>query len=168
MARVVENMLFRRFEPKQKRLFLMQIDGIPAYLVHVSARPKFSFGVGEIHHINTYFKYKGKVSWESITINLYDPIEESGMLAVYQWVLSHHDPTSGRDGYQDVYKKNIQLLLLDPQGTVIEQWTLHGAWVSSIDPDNLDFANTSDFLDISLTINFDYATLDFSASPEPA
>lgn len=168
MARVVENMLFRRFEPKQKRLFLMQIDGIPAYMVYASARPNFSFAVGEVHHINTYFKYKGKISWNPINLTLYDPIEESGMMAVYQWVLAHHDPTTGRDGYQDVYKKNIQLLLLDPQGAVIEQWTFHGAWVADINGDSLDFSDASGLVNVQLTIQFDYATLDFSAVPENA
>jgi len=168
MARVVENMLFRRFEPKQRRLFLMQIDGIPAYMVYASARPSFNFDVGEVHHLNTRFRYKGKITWEPITITLYDPIEESGAMAVYQWVLAHHDPTSGRDGYQDVYKKNIQLLLLDPQGTVIEQWTFHGAFISNVNPGDLDFSDAAGLLNIQLTIQYDYATLDFSAVPENA
>ena len=43
-----------------------------------------------------------------------------------EWVRTSHESITGRDGYADFYKKDIQCYLLGPVGDKIEQWTLKG------------------------------------------
>ena len=98
---------FTPFEPKMKNRFIMEIDGIPAYLVKTMARPSIVF-----------------------------------------------------DGYSSEYKKDITFNLLSPNGEKIEQWIIKGAFITTANFQDLDFAS-DEVLDIELTIQYDYAILEF-------
>ena len=79
-------MMFTAFEPKLQNRFLMDIDGIPAYLIKKIARPAVSFNEVTLDHINIKRKVKGKASWENISMDLYDPVTPSGAQAVMEWL----------------------------------------------------------------------------------
>jgi hypothetical protein len=79
---------------------------------------------------------------------------------VIEWIRLHHESVTGRDGYADFYKKNIVFNVLDPVGATIEEWELKGAYIQSANFGDLDFAS-SDPVEISLTLRYDYAILKF-------
>jgi hypothetical protein len=139
----------------------MYIDGIPAYLVKTANRPTITFEEIVLEHINVKRYVKGKGAWETLEITLYDPIVPSGAQAVMEWVRLHHESVTGRDGYSDFYKKDITFNLLGPVGDKVEEWTLKGAMIQSANFNDLDFANGTDVADISLTLRYDYAILQF-------
>ena len=153
--------MFTPFEPKTKNRFIMYIDGIPAYLVKTANRPTITFEEIVLEHINVKRYVKGKGAWETLEITLYDPIVPSGAQAVMEWVRLHHESVTGRDGYSDFYKKDITFNLLGPVGDKVEEWTLKGAMIQSANFNDLDFANGTDVADISLTLRYDYAILQF-------
>jgi hypothetical protein len=62
-----------------------------------------------------------------IEITLYDPIVPSGAQQVMEWVRLGHESITGRRGYADFYKKDIDFYMLGPVGDKIEQWKLKGA-----------------------------------------
>jgi hypothetical protein len=103
---------------------------------------------------------KGKGEWQDIEITLYDPIVPSGAVAVMEWVRLSHESITGRDGYADFYKKDVQIYMLGPVGDKIEQFTLKGAFITSANFNDLDWAS-NDPSDISLTLSYDYAILEF-------
>ena len=152
---------FTPFEPKMKNRFIMEIDGIPAYLIKTMARPQVSFEAVTLDHINTKRYVKGKATWSTLEITLYDPIVPSGAQAVMEWVRLHHESVTGRDGYSDFYKKEVRFNLLGPVGDKVEEWVLHGAFIQTANFNDLDFANGTDVADISLTLRYDYAVLSF-------
>ena len=156
-----DEIFFTPFEPKTKNRFVMYIEGIPSYFVKTMNRPNITFEEIELHHINTKRYVKGKASWETLEITLYDPIVPSGAQAVMEWVRLHHESVTGRDGYSDFYKKEIKFNLLGPVGDNVEEWILKGAFIQSANFNDLDFANTTDVADISLTLRYDYAILSF-------
>ena len=162
MAEVLEfnDMFYTNFEPKMKNRFIMEIDGIPSYLIKTANRPTVSFEEVTLDHINVKRKLKGKASWENVEITLYDPIVPSGAQAVMEWVRTSHESLTGRDGYADFYKKDIQCYLLGPVGDKIEQWTLKGAFIQSANFGTMDYG-TSDPVEIALTLQYDYAILQF-------
>ena len=125
--------MFTPFEPKMKNRYLMSIDGIPAYLIKTAARPSITFEEVTLEHMNVKRYVKGKATWETIEITLYDP---------------------------DFYKKDIDFQVLGPVGDVVEQWKLKGAFITSANFNDLDFSS-SDPLDITLTLRYDYAILEF-------
>ena len=45
-------MMFTAFEPKLQNRFLMEIDGIPAYLIKSLNRPQITFNNIVLDHIN--------------------------------------------------------------------------------------------------------------------
>ena len=151
---------FTPFEPKMKNRFIMEIDGIPAYLVKTMARPSVSFESVTLDHINVKRYVKGKATWATLEITLYDPIVPSGAQAVMEWVRLHHESVTGRDGYSDFYKKDITFNVLGPVGDKVEEWTLKGAFIKSANFSDFGF-DAANIADITLTLRYDYAVLQF-------
>ena len=143
---------FTPFEPKLKNRFIMEIDGIPAYLVKTMARPSIAFDTVTLDHINVKRYVKGKASWQPIEVTLYDPIVPSGAQAVMEWVRLGHESVTGRDGYSDFYKKDITINVLGPVGDKVEEWTLKGAFIVNANFNDLDCSNTTVPADITLTL----------------
>lgn len=155
-----DKMFYKNFEPKLGNRFIMEINGIESYIIKTASRPTFTSEVVELDHINVKRKIKGKSTWDDVTITLYDPIVPSGAQQVMEWIRSSHESLTGRDGYNSFYKKDITFYLLGPVGDKVEQWTLKGAFISSANFGELDWAS-NDPLSIELTLSYDYAILEY-------
>tara|TARA_R100001509_G_scaffold164981_1_gene144520 strand:+ start:150 stop:638 length:489 start_codon:yes stop_codon:yes gene_type:complete len=155
-----QDIMFTPFEPKLKNRFIMQIDGINAYLIKAMNRPSLESEEVVLEHMNVTRYVKGKSRWQPLEITLYDPIVPSAAQQVHEWILLHHESVTGRDGYADFYKKNITFNLLDPTGAVVEEWELKGSYIQSANFGDLDFSS-SDPVEIALTLRYDYAILNF-------
>ena len=162
MAEILDfdKMFYTNFEPKMKNRYVMEIDTIPSYLVKAANRPTIQFETVTLDHINVKRKLKGKGEWQDITITLYDPIVPSGAQAVMEWIRLGHESITGRDGYADFYKKDIDFYLLGPVGDKIEQWKLKGAFISQANFGDLAF-DSNEPATIELTLSYDYAILEF-------
>ena len=162
MAELIDpsEIMFTPFEPKVKNRFIMYIEGIPAYLIRAANRPSIIFEEIALDHINTKRYVKGKGEWQQLEITLYDPIVPSGAQAVMEWVRLHKESVTGRDGYSDFYKKDITFNVLGPVGDKVEEWTLKGAMIQSANFGDLDWS-VSEPADITLTLRYDYAILQF-------
>ena len=152
--------MFTPFEPKLKNRYVMSIDGIPAYLIKTAARPSITFEEVTLDHLNVKRYVKGKGEWQTIDFTLYDPVVPSAAQSVMEWVRLSHESVTGRDGYSDFYKKDVDVQILGPVGDIVEQWKLKGAWIVTANFNDLDFAS-SDPIDISVTLRYDYAILEF-------
>ena len=162
MAEVLEfnEMFYTNFEPKMKNRFIMNIDGIDSYLIKTANRQTIQFEPITLDHINVKRKLKGKGEWQDVEITLYDPIVPSGAQQVMDWVRTSHESLTGRDGYADFYKKDVNFFMLGPVGDKIEQWTLKGAFITNAAFNDLDWAS-NDPAEITLTLSYDYAILEF-------
>ena len=155
-----DKIFYTNFEPKLANRFIMEIDGIPSFMIKTANRPKIESEVVELDHINLKRKIKGKSNWTDITITLYDPIVPSGAQSVMEWIRSGHESITGRDGYADFYKKYIDFYMLGPVGDKVEQWKLVGAFISSAEFGDVDWSSNEPVM-ITLTITYDYAILEF-------
>lgn len=154
------HLLANSFEPKRKFRWILQIDGVDAFVMKTAARPQKTFEETVIDFINTKRYVAGKMAWNPIQVTMHDPIAPSAAQKVEEWARLCYEPLTGRMGYASFYKKDITLKLLDPQGTVIELWDLTGAWLQDVNFGDLDYAS-SDNVEISATLRFDNATLQF-------
>jgi hypothetical protein len=163
MAEVLEfnEMFYTNFEPKMKNRFIVEIDGIPSYLVRVANRPTIQFETVVLDHINVKRKLKGKGDWQDVALTLFDPIVPSGAQAVMEWIRTSHESLTGRDGYAEFYKKDVDFYMLGPVGDKIEQWKLKGAFISQANFGDLDWSNATDPASIEITLTYDYAILEF-------
>ena len=155
-----EEIMFRAFEPKLKNRYSMNLNGLPAFLVKTMARPSISFEEVELHHMNVKRYVHGKATWEPIEVTLYDPVVPSAAQGVMEWIRLHHESVTGRDGYSDFYKKDIGFQVLGPVGDVVEEWLLKGAFIQAANFNYLSF-DSSEPVDIALTLRYDYAILQF-------
>lgn len=164
MADILEanQIFFTAFEPKVQNRFIMNIDGIPSYLIKAANRPTINNNTIVIDHINLKRKLKGKSEWNDITITLYDPIVPSGAQAIMEWVRLAHESVTGRNGYADMYKKDVQIQVLGPVGDIVEKWDIKGAFPSQVNFNGagLDWAN-AEALTIEVTLSMDYCILQF-------
>ena len=162
MAELLEpqDIMFTPFEPKLKNRFIMQIDGINAYMIKGINRPQLEADEVILEHMNTTRYVKGKSRWQPIDITLYDPVVPSAAQQVMEWVRLGHESITGRDGYSDFYKKDVTFNLLGPVGDVVEEWELKGAFIQSANFGDLSF-DASEPVEITLTLKYDYAILKF-------
>ena len=162
MAELLEpqDIMFTPFEPKLKNRFIMQLDGINAYLIKAMNRPTLESDEVILEHMNVTRYVKGKSRWQPLDITLYDPVVPSAAQQVMERVRLGHESVTGRDGYSDFYKKNVTFNLLGPVGDVVEEWELKGAYIQSAQFGDLAF-DTSDPVEIVLTLRYDYAILKF-------
>lgn len=151
---------FTPFEPKLRNRYVFYIEGIPSYLVKAANRPQIQFEEIILDHINVKRYIKGKAQWQPIDITLYDPVVPSGAQAVIEWIRLSHESVTGRDGYSDFYKKDITFNLLGPVGDIVEEWKLVGSYIQSANFGDMDYA-TSEPAEITLTLQYDYAILQF-------
>ena len=162
MAKLVDanDIMFTPFEPKTKNRFMLNIDGVPAYLIKTANRPQLTFEEVTLEHMNVKRYVKGKGAWQTLQCTLYDPVVPSAAQAVMEWVRLSHESVTGRDGYSDFYKKDVNFQVLGPVGDVVEEWTLKGAWIQDAQFGDMDFA-ASEPVEITLTLRYDYAILQF-------
>ena len=156
----VTDMLPNKFEPKRQFRWVLAIEGIDAFIIKTASRPNVSIEEVEIPYLNHKRYIAGKASFETLSVTLHDPIAPSGAQQVMEWIRTHFESVSGRAGYADFYKRDIQLKMLDPIGTVVELWDIKGGFLTAADFGSLDYG-ASDPSEISLTIRFDNCVLQY-------
>jgi len=156
----VTSMLPNKFEPKKKNRWVLMIEGIDAYIIKTAARPTITTDSIEVPFINSRRYLAGLTKFGTMAITLNDPIAPSGAQQIMEWIRLHFESVSGRAGYADFYKRDIQLKLLDPVGTVIELWDIKGALITEANFGELSYEG-GELVEISLTIQADNYVLQY-------
>ena len=156
----VTDMLPNKFEPKRNYRWVLAIEGIDAFLVSETNRPTIQIGDKKIEFINSYRNIAGKLTFQDISVKLHDPIAPSGAQQVMEWIRTHYESVSGRAGYADFYKRDLQIKLLDPIGTVVELWDIKGAFITQANYGSLQYSG-DDIMTIDLTLKIDNCVLQF-------
>ncbi len=151
---------FTPFEPKQKNRFVLYVDGFPAYLIKGLGAVTVSQGTVPLNHINVQRFVKGKTTWGTISMTLFDAITPSGAQSVMEWVRLHHESVTGRDGYSDFYKKDMTVNVLGPVGDVVSEWIIKGALITEASFGEYNYDNEG-AVEISMTVQPDYCVLNF-------
>lgn len=156
----VTDMLPTKFEPLAKRRFLFAIEGIDSFIVKTAARPTYTTEEVTIPWINSTRYLAGKTTFGTLAVTLHDPIAPAGSQQVMEWIRLTFESVSGRAGYADFYKRDVQIKMLDPVGTVVQLWDLKGAWLTEANFNDLSY-DGSDTTEIALTLRFDNAVLQY-------
>ena len=144
------DIFYQAFEPKLSNRFILYMNGIPSYMIKKVNGIGFQQDEVIINHINSYFKVKGgKMKWEDLQLELYDPITPSGSQAIMEWARMHHETITGRAGYSDMYKRNFNIVILGPVGDVVGEWLVKGAFIKNAKFGDYDW--TSDNAAINLS-----------------
>ena len=156
----VQDMLPNKFEPKRKNRWIFALEGIDSFLIKTAARPSISIESQPISYMNSKRFVAGLASFETLALTLHDPIAPSGAQQVMEWVRTHFESVSGRAGYADFYKRDCQLKLVDPVGTVIELWDIKGCFLTNAGFGDVSYEDGG-MMEVSLTLQFDNAVLQY-------
>ena len=156
----VTSMLPNQYQPKVKNNWILMIEGVDAYILKSAERPKMKTEDNEIPWMNATRYIAGKTKFEPMAVVFFDPISPSASQQVMEWARLCYEVVSGRAGYADFYKRDIQLKLTDPVGTVIELWDIKGAFCTDIDFGELTYEEQK-LVEIKCTIRYDAAVLQF-------
>ena len=152
---------FTAFEPKTPNRFIMYLDGIPSYLIKGVNAVTLSQPEIMLNHINVYRKVKGRATWGDIQMTLFDPITPSGALSVMEWVRMHHESVTGRDGYSDMYKKDLTIDILGPVGDIVSEWVIKGAFIKEANFGDYNWDTADAAVNLTMTVGMDYCVLNF-------
>jgi hypothetical protein len=157
----VTSMLPNQFEPVRKCRFILAIEGVDSFLISSTKVPSYTTDEIEIPFMNSTRYVAGKSKPLPMSVVLHSAIAPSGMQQVTEWMRTCFDAVSGRAGYADFYKRDVQLKLLDPVGTVISLFDIKGAWLQGdVDMGELSYEDAG-MVDISVTLRFDIAVLQY-------
>ena len=157
----VAEMIPNKFEPKRKNRWVFAIEGIDAFLMKSAARPTVQIQETELKYINSTRYMAGRSTFGDLSVTIYDPIAPSGAQQVMEWIRTHYESVSGRAGYADFYKRDCQLKMLDPVGTVIELWDIKGAQLTSAAFGSLSYDDEGTPTQIDLGITYDNCVLQY-------
>jgi hypothetical protein len=156
----VAEMIPNKFEPKRKNRWVFALEGIDAFLMKSAARPSVQIQETEFKYINSTRYLAGRSTFGDLQITIYDAIAPSGAQQVMEWIRTHYESVSGRAGYADFYKRDCQLKMLDPVGTVIELWDIKGAHLTNVTFGDVSYDDDAP-TEISMTLRFDNCVLQY-------
>src|SRR5438552_4009686 len=92
-------LLANTYEPKRKFRFILQIDGLDAFVMKTAARPQATFEETVIDYVNAKRYVAGKMAWNPIAVTMHDPIAPSAAQKIMDWLRLNYEPLTGRMGY---------------------------------------------------------------------
>jgi hypothetical protein len=155
----VPDMYPENFQPKMKYQFIVAIEGIDSYIIKSSNLPEITFEEVELPWINNTRYIAGKGKFNELTMAFHDPIAPSGAQQLIEWVRLQWESVSGRAGYADYYKRDLQLKQLDPIGAVISIWDVKGAFIKTSNFGEWNYASGAEPVELTASLRYDNATL---------
>ena len=125
-------------------------------------RPNLTFDDVTLDVYNSRIYMAGKHTWEAITINLRDDVNNSVSKLVGEQVQKQFDffeQSSAASGIDYKFTTRIEMLDGGNGSTapgILETWELYGSYVNSVNYNTLAY-NTSDPVTITLSIRYDNA-----------
>tara|TARA_R100000951_G_scaffold115017_1_gene121763 strand:- start:1207 stop:1806 length:600 start_codon:yes stop_codon:yes gene_type:complete len=136
-----------------------------------SDKPSFSLGEATHAFLNHTFKFPGRVSWSDVTITMVDPGpgsggKNSGLAIALAKMLKESGyivPAGPKSDYQTISKSKavsaigvVRITQLSPDGTEIEAWVLHNAFLTDAKFGTLSYGS-EELTEYSLTLKYDWA-----------
>jgi len=138
--------------------FGIEVNGFDVALFKKGHEPKTEFEEVAFTPAGSIFDQKaaGRVKFEDITL-------EKGMLqdgseqAAREWIQKQVDVNSGTGGLPTDYMRDVDIVRYDRKGNETRRWTLHGAWIKTLEYDDLEGGNTENTIE-KITLAYQYWT----------
>ncbi len=153
--------------PKRQFRWVMNMGGVPQWIVKKVNKPAFSVSEGKHVYLNHTFYYPGRVEYEKISVTLVDPAAPDATAIMWDILKKsgYRLPTSQTDLYtlnkQDgsTALGNVQITQIDGIGKVQERISLKNPWIAGVKFGELDY-ESDNLLDLTLEIRYDFVSID--------
>ena len=136
--------------------FAIEINGFDVALFQKGQEPKTEFEEVTFSPAGSLYDQKvaGRVKFEDITFErgvLADGSDESAR----DWVRLQADVNSGVGALPDEYMRDVDIVRYDRTGRETRRWTLHGAWVKSLEYDELEGGSSDNTIE-KMSISYQF------------
>ena len=164
-------------EPKRAYRWLLTIPGtsadtsLPAYVIKNVNKPSFTINEATHAFLNHTFYYPGRVTWNTISFSMVDPIDLDAASRFVQIIinsgytipLSANVPPQARLSTVSKVEStaqlgSIQIKQIDHDGNAVETWELVNPWVKDVKFSDLSY-ESDDVSTIDVEIRYDRAVL---------
>jgi len=158
-------------EPKRSFRWYLTLAGaeekIETYAIKTVKKP--SFAVSEVPHqyVAHTFYFPGRVTWNTIDATFVDPVDPDQSAAITNMFVKggYQKPVTELAARSSLSKGNFTLAVgepkitqIDASGNIIEDWTLHNTFFTSIDYGQLDYSS-EELVITTVTMRYDFASL---------
>ena len=138
--------------------FAIEVNGFDVALFKKGQEPKTEFEEVAFAPAGSMFDQKvaGRVKFEDLTFekgSLQDGSDESAR----DWIRRQVDVNTGTGGLPADYMRDVDIVRYDRAGNETRRWMLHGAWIKTLEYDELEGGNTDNTIE-KLTLCFQYWT----------
>ena len=160
-------------DPKRQYRWVMRIASIPAYVIKKVSKPSFTVTEVEHKYLNHTYYYPGRVTWNSVTLTLADPVNPDVANTLSNIVKnSGYTPALDENDVSTISKQDavnslgnqIEIVQLDAEGNAVETWKLINPWIKDVKYGELDYEG-DEMTDIELELRYDWATLETANGP---
>jgi hypothetical protein len=153
-------------EPKRAYRWLLNIGGIPQWIVKKVSKPSFTVSESEHVFLNHKFWYPGRVEWNTVSVTLADPVQPDSAktmmnildAAGYRYPLDANQTNTISKENATAALGSVSIKQIKSDGTALDEWVLTNAWVKDVKFGELDYTS-DDMVDIELEIRYDFAQL---------
>ena len=153
-------------DPKRQYRWVLYNNNIPLYTLMKVAKPSFEVSAAEHKFLNHTYYYPGRVTWQSISMTLADPVNPDAAATVADIITrSGYAPANNQNELGTMSKAaataalgQIEIVQLDSAGQKLEVWTLHNPFIINVDYGELDY-DGDELTQITLEVRYDYAHL---------
>lgn len=127
------------------RFFGAPFAGVDWKVLELTVRqfglPKFQDNRTEVRYLNETVKFAGSREYDDLTMVFNSTISGQNARLLNAWKSTVHDPVTGRKGLATQYKRQGEMFLLQPDGTIDtnRRFQLIGAWPQSLDSGEVDY-----------------------------
>ena len=152
--------------PKRQYRWLMNIGGIPQWIIKKVNKPSFSINEAKHSYLNHTFYYPGRVEYEKSSITLVDPVSPDATAIMMKLLEAsgYSIPNTG-NVTQTISKKNatsalgnVTISQLGAEGEAVDQFTFINAWLSSAKFGDLDY-ESDNLIALQIEIRYDFVRM---------
>lgn len=172
-------------EPKRKFRWILKVDGVDYWTIKKVDKPSYTVSTAEHNFINHKFYFPGRVEYNEISFTIVDSATPDAAETLRQILFAggYRLPKDENVATQSITKHGavtalgrIEIMQLggggnatsgagvgtesgiNDEGQVLEFWTLHNAFITSIELGDLDY-ESDDLVEITVKVRYDYAQL---------
>ena len=161
-------------EAQQSYRFYLRINDLHVAYISQVSRPSYTIGTQQYKLLNHFFTHPTDIKWNPITFTVREIFSKEVFRSVGATIInklregaydypSDIDAVLLKDLSKDDLMKSlgaVSIQMLDPDGEIYEEWSLHGAFISDAKFSDLNYSQ-QDLTGITITLQYDWAELSY-------